>query len=185
VERRLSPRIGVIGGNSVPQALYDKAVEVGRLLGRAKVDIVCGGMAGAMEAVCRGASEAGGRSIGLLPGDTTLLANEFVTIPIATGLGYARNYVIVHNSDALIAIGGSEGTLNEMAAALNMGLTVVSLESWEVDRLRPLRRGRLLHAKSPAEAVDLALAAARDRLEGAPARPALKARPPPRPKRKV
>jgi uncharacterized protein (TIGR00725 family) len=163
VARAFWPRIGVIGGNEVPEPLYAKAEEVGRLLARAGAEIFCGGMGGAMEAVCKGAEEAGGRSIALLPDDHTRRANAYVTIPIATGMGYARNYLIVHNSDALIAIGGAEGTLNEMAAALNMGLTVVSLESWEVDRLGRLKRGTLLHARTAKEAVDLALAAARER----------------------
>ncbi len=161
--RPSGPRIGVIGGNDVPPALYGKAEEVGRLLAKAGALIFCGGMGGAMEAVCKGAEEAGGRSIGLLPDDHTRRANAHVTIPIATGLGYARNYLIVHNSEALIAIGGAEGTLNEMAAALNMGLTVVSLESWEVDRLGRLKRGTLVHARTAKEAVELALEAARVR----------------------
>ncbi len=154
-------RVGVIGGNHIEAVLRLQAEEVGRLLARAGADIICGGMGGAMEAVCKGAAEAGGRSIGFLPDETTHRANPFVAIPLATGLGYARNYLIVHNSDALIAIGGSEGTLNEMGAALNMGLTVVSLESWEVDRLRPLRRGKLLHATGARQAVEFALEAAR------------------------
>jgi uncharacterized protein (TIGR00725 family) len=156
-------RVGVIGGNGLDARLYAEAVDVGRLLARAGAEVVCGGMAGAMEAVCKGCAEEGGRSVGLLPDDTVARANPFVTVPIATGMGYARNYIIVHNSDALIAIGGSEGTLNEMAAALNMGLTVVSLESWEVDRLGMLKRGTLLHAKRAPEAVSLALDAARAR----------------------
>ncbi len=150
-------RIGVIGGNTLEPRLYAEAEEVGRLLAKAGADIFCGGMGGAMEAVCKGAAERGGRSVGLLPDDTTERANDFVTVPIATGMGFARNYIIVHNSDALIAIGGAEGTLNEMAAALNIGLTVVSLDSWQVDKIGVLRRGRLLHAANAGEAVRLAL----------------------------
>jgi uncharacterized protein (TIGR00725 family) len=159
-------RIGVIGGNSLSEALYAEAEEVGRLLAEAGAVVFCGGMAGAMEAVCKGCSEAGGQSVGLLPDEHLDRANPFVTTPIATGLGYARNYLIVHNSDAVIAIGGAEGTLNEMGAALNQGLTVVALDSWALDELGRLRRGRLVHAKTAREAVDLALEAARG-----PARP--------------
>jgi uncharacterized protein (TIGR00725 family) len=150
-------RIGVIGGNTIDRRLYAEAEEVGHLLAKAGAEIVCGGMGGAMEAVCKGAAAEGGRSVGLLPDDTIERANAFVTVPIATGMGFARNYIIVHNSDALIAIGGAEGTLNEMAAALNMGLTVVSLDSWQVDKIGVLRRGQLLHAANAAEAVRLAL----------------------------
>jgi len=156
-------RIGVIGGNQISDALYAEAEEVGRRLAEAGALVVCGGMEGAMEAVCKGAAEAGGTTIGLLPDATVERANRFVSVPLATGVGYARNYMIVYNSDAVIAVGGSEGTLNEMAAALNMGLTVVSLDSWPVDRIGDLRRGRLVHAKGPEEAVLRALEAARGR----------------------
>ena len=154
-------RIGVIGGNEIAADLYAQAVEVGRLLAREGALIICGGMGGAMEAACKGASEAGGTSVGLLPEATAERANAYVTVPIATGLGFARNYVIVHSSDALIAVGGAEGTLNEMAAALNLGRTVVALRSWQVDKLGLLRRGTLIHATSPGDAVRLALDAAR------------------------
>ena len=156
-----APRIGVIGGNEVSPALYAEAERVGRLLASAGAEVFCGGMGGAMEAVCKGAAAAGGMTVGILPDADLSRANAFVKVPIATGLGYARNYLIVHNSDALIAIGGSEGTLNEMAAALNMGLTVVAIDSWELDALDRLKRGTLLHAKSAEEAVKRALAAAR------------------------
>lgn len=155
-------RIGVIGGNQISEALCAKAEEVGRRLAEAGVLVVCGGMEGAMEAVCKGAAGAGGTTVGLLPDATVERANPYVSVPIATGFGYARNYMIVYNSDAVIAIGGSEGTLNEMAAALNMGLTVVSLESWPVDRIGTLRRGRLVHAQSAKDAVEKALSAARE-----------------------
>lgn len=159
--RRPRPlQIGVIGGNTVEAGLYREAEEVGRLLARAGAVIFCGGMGGAMEAVCKGAAEEGGTTIGLLPDDTTARANAFVTVPIATGLGFARNYIIVHNSQALIAVGGAEGTLNEMAAALNLGRTVVSLRSWPLDKLGMLRRGTLLNATDAAQAVRLALEAA-------------------------
>lgn len=153
-------RVGVIGGNRLDAERYEEAVEVGRLLARAGATVYCGGMGGAMEAVCKGVAEAGGTSVGVLPGDEPGAANPYVTVPVATGMGYARNYVIVHSSDALIAIGGSEGTLNEMAAALNMGRTVVTLHSWELDKLGRLERGTLVHAGSAEEAVRVAVVAA-------------------------
>jgi uncharacterized protein (TIGR00725 family) len=156
-------RIGLIGGNQIPAALYGQAEDVGRRLAKAGALLVCGGMEGAMEAACKGAAAEGGMTIGLLPDATIDRANAFVSLPLATGFGYARNYMIVYNSDAVIAIGGSEGTLNEMAAALNMGLTVVSLKSWPVDKIGTLRRGKILHATTPREAVLWALAAARER----------------------
>lgn len=162
-------RIGVIGGNQIEPELYREAEEVGRLLAKAGAEVVCGGMDGAMEAVCKGAFEMAGRSIGFLPDESIERANPYVTTPLATGVGYARNYMIVYNSAAVIAIGGSEGTLNELAAALNMGVTVVSLGSWEVDKLRPLKRGRLLRAKDAREAVARALEAAREAERKTPA----------------
>ncbi len=133
---------------------------MGRLLAKGGATVYCGGMKGAMEAVCKGVAEEGGVSVGILPGDDAGLANVYVTHPVATGMGYARNYIIVHSSQSLIAIGGSEGTLNEMSAALNMGLTVVSLHSWELDKLGRLSRGTLVHAATPQEAVQLAVEAA-------------------------
>ncbi|HEX9708726.1 MAG TPA: TIGR00725 family protein [Candidatus Thermoplasmatota archaeon] len=157
------PRIGVIGGNRLSPDDYGDAVEVGRLLARAGAVVYCGGMAGAMEAVCKGVAQEGGTSVGILPGDDPAAANPHVKVPVATGMGYARNYIIVHSSEALIAIGGSEGTLNEMAAALNLGRTVVCLRSWEVDRLGRMERGRIAHAMSPDEAVRAALEAAASR----------------------
>ena len=161
-------RIGVIGGNSLDEGLYGEALEVGRRLAKAGAVIFCGGMGGAMEAACKGAKENGGLTVGLLPDETLERANPFVGVAVATGLGYGRNYLIVYNSDAMIAIGGSEGTLNEMAAALNLGLTVISLGSWELDRLKRLKRGKLLHARGAAEAVELALAHAGETGKNAP-----------------
>jgi len=161
VAKVLPLRIGVIGGNQIDDKLYAQAEEVGRLLAEEGAWIVCGGMGGAMEAVCKGAAKHGGTTIGILPDDHLERANEFVKIPLATGLGYARNYIIVHNADAFIAIGGSEGTLNEMAAALNLGRTVVALGSWKLEKAGQLRRGNLVQAKSAQAAVAAALDAAK------------------------
>ena len=105
--------IAVIGaGNAAPESALNAAEEVGRLLAGRGATVVCGGLNGVMEAVSRGARQAGGRTIGVLPGDDHEAANEWTDIPIPTGLGYARNAVVVKTGDAVIAIGGAFGTLS-------------------------------------------------------------------------
>ncbi|HEX8065472.1 MAG TPA: TIGR00725 family protein [Thermoleophilaceae bacterium] len=109
------------------------AEEVGRSLAGAGAVVVCGGLGGVMEAACRGASEGGGVSVGLLPGSSRRDANRFVSVAVATGLGEARNALVVRAADALIAVGGEYGTLSEIALALKTGTPVVGLGSWEID----------------------------------------------------
>ncbi len=121
--------IGVIGAKSCDDATAAKAYEIGRGIARAGFALVCGGLGGVMEAACRGASEAGGLTIGILPGDSVATANPHVKIPIATGLGIARNVIIVRSSRVLVAVSGGPGTLSEIAYALQLGVPVVSLES--------------------------------------------------------
>ena len=115
-------RVSVIGGSVVTDAQYELAEAVGRLLGKRGHEVVCGGRTGVMEAVCAGARAAGGHTISILPGPDRAAANEYVDTPIATGMGNARNALVVLNSDAVIAIDGSTGTLSEIALALDAGL---------------------------------------------------------------
>lgn len=121
--------IGVIGAKSCDDATAEKAYEIGRGIARAGYALVCGGLGGVMEAACRGAVEAGGLTIGILPGDSVAAANPYVKVRIATGLGIARNVIIVRSSRVLIAVSGGPGTLSEIAHALQLGVPVVSLES--------------------------------------------------------
>lgn len=114
------------------------AYEAGRLIALNGWVLVNGGLTGVMEASARGASEAGGTVVGIVPGPTTKSANPFVTIPVATNLGYARNMVIVHTADSLIAIGGGEGTLSEIAIGLKLGKTVLGLDTWKIEGVRPV-----------------------------------------------
>jgi uncharacterized protein (TIGR00725 family) len=107
--------------------------------------VVCGGLGGAMEAACRGAHEAGGTTVGILPGLERGEANRYVDIAVATGLGEARNVLVVRAADALIAVGGGHGTLSEIAFALKTGKRVVGLQSWDIDGVE--------RAASPEEAV--------------------------------
>jgi uncharacterized protein (TIGR00725 family) len=125
-------RIAVIGGSSIDEETDERAVEVGRLLGEHGHTIVCGGLGGVMEAVCKGARETGAETIGILPGEDRAAANEWVSTPIATGLGNARNVLVVRNGDAVIAIDGATGTLSEIGHALDFGLLVAGLETHEI-----------------------------------------------------
>lgn len=107
-------RVSVIGGSVPSEADLDAAREVGRLLGERGHTVVCGGLGGVMEAACEGASDAGGHTIGILPGEDRSAANEYVDTAIATGLGHARNALVVVNGDAVVAIDGAGGTLSEV-----------------------------------------------------------------------
>jgi len=109
--------------------------------------LVCGGLSGVMEASARGAKLAGGLTIGILPSRNTRDANEYIDIPIATGMDISRNFIIACTCDAFIAIDGAYGTLTEMAYALQLGKKVIGLESWNIDGV--------IIASSPEEAVDL------------------------------
>jgi hypothetical protein len=106
---------------------------VGRLLAERGAMVVCGGLGGTMEAACRGAREAGGTTLGLLPGLDRSAANPFVSVAVPTGLGEARNALVVRAADAVIALGGGYGTLSEIALALKAGKRVVGLRTWDID----------------------------------------------------
>ena len=140
--------IGVVGGNQCGSKVAHQAEEVGRLIAQRGGIVVCGGLGGVMEAVSRGASEAGGLCIGVLPGGHSKEANPYIHIAIPTDMGHARNVIIVRTAQALIAIDGKFGTLSEVAFALILEKPVISLGSWEVDP-------KVLKAKDPKEAVDL------------------------------
>lgn len=122
---------------------------VGRELGSRGVVLVCGGLGGVMEAACRGAKEAGGLTVGILPGLDRSDANPYVDVVIATGLGEARNALVVNAADAVIAVGGGYGTLSEIGLALRAGKRVVGLGTWEVEGVEAL--------DSPATAVETVL----------------------------
>ncbi len=155
MSRNLSGRrnriiVGVIGGASATESLISAAEEVGMLIAEAGAILVCGGRTGVMEAACRGASNRGGITIGILPGSCKAEANDYVTIPIVTGLGFARNAVIALTADVLIAVGGGAGTLSEIALALKYEKPVITLDSWNIDA--PVHR-----VTTPEEAVSRAL----------------------------
>jgi uncharacterized protein (TIGR00725 family) len=124
--------IAVIGGRRASQSLLKEAEEVGRLIALRNAIVVTGGLGGIMEAASRGAKSAGGVTIGILPDDSKERANEYVDVPVATGLGVGRNVIIARTADAAIAIGGEYGTLSEIAFTLQMEKPVVCIRSWDV-----------------------------------------------------
>jgi uncharacterized protein (TIGR00725 family) len=150
-------RIAVIGSGTADRDDVDGAYAVGKALAEAGAVLVCGGLGGVMEAACRGAEHGGGDSIGLLPGSDPSEANEFVKVAVATGLGEARNVLVVHNADAVIAVGGEFGTLSEIALALKAGIPVIGLDTWSLGKGGT--EVTAIHVvASPQEAVDVALA---------------------------
>jgi len=144
--------VGVIGGGATDSPDLEAAEAVGAGLARAGAILVCGGLGGVMEAACRGARQAGGRTIGLLPGLDRGAANPWVEIAIATGLGELRNGLVVRSADGLIAVGGEWGTLSEIALALKVGKPVIGLGTWDLDREGGAREG-ILVACDAADAV--------------------------------
>lgn len=150
-------RIAVCGTSQPDGALATIAEEVGLGLARSGAVVLCGGLAGVMEAACRGARQADGLTVGLLPFKNARTANPYIVLPIATGLGEARNVLLINSAEAVIAIGGGWGTLSEIALARRAGLAVFGLHTWE-----PSGSVSLAEAVASAEeAVARALAAAR------------------------
>ncbi len=152
--------IAVIGGSDPAPHALEQAEAVGRELAERDHTVICGGLGGVMEAACRGAREAGGHTIGVLPGDDPAAANAYVEFPIVTNMGVARNAVIVLTSAAAIAIDGSYGTLSEIAIALNLGRPVVGLGTWRISADDGVEDKRILRADDAVQAVELAIAAA-------------------------
>lgn len=159
--------IAVCGANEATDEEQALAEAVGRAIASAGCALVCGGRGGVMAAACKGAKAAGGATIGILPGNHRTDANEWVDFAIPTGLGQARNALVVASGDAVIAVGGGFGTLSEIGLALKIGKTVINLSSWELDAERLARfggNGRYQQAATADEAVALALSYARPEL---------------------
>lgn len=152
--------IAVIGGSEPSPEEAGLAEEVGRELARRGAILICGGLSGVMEAACRGAASEGGLTIGILPGDNPDDANPYVRIPIVSGIGYARNIAVVKSARAVIAIGGSYGTLSEIAYARQSDIPVIGLNTWSISR-NGQTDDSIIVAKDPAEAVDIALSSER------------------------
>ena len=154
------PYIAVIGAGRADPPQIDEAEAAGRALAEAGAVVVSGGLGGVMEAACRGARAAGGTTLGLLPGSDRSTANEWVSVAVPTGLGEARNALVVRAADAVIAVAGEYGTLSEIALALKLGRPVVGLGTWELARDgEPV--GAIVVAATAAEAAERAVDLAR------------------------
>ncbi|MCX6683576.1 MAG: TIGR00725 family protein [Methanoregula sp.] len=144
-------QIAVIGAADATPEEYEMGQEVGRLVAKNHETLVCGGHYGIMEAACKGAKENDGLTVGIVP--DTGNGNQYLDIVIRTGLGHARNVLVIQSADAVIAIGGSYGTLSEIAIALKLKQPVFCLKSWDI-------RG-VVQCANPEEAVFMAVRAAR------------------------
>ena len=127
-----TPYVAVVGAGDADAEEEAVALDVGRALARGGAVLVCGGLGGVMAAACRGASEAGGVTVGLLPGPDRTAANPWVSVAIATGMGELRNGLVVRAADGVIAVGGGFGTLSEIALALKLGRPVVGVGTWDI-----------------------------------------------------
>jgi uncharacterized protein (TIGR00725 family) len=157
--------VAVVGSASCDERVAALAEAVGREIARRGAVLVCGGRGGVMEAACRGAKAEGGTTVGILPGADRSEANLYVDLPIPTGLGEARNAIVVRTADTVVAVSGGYGTLSEIGLALRMGRPVVGLGTWELCRAGQTVNA-VVRADTPTQAVELALALA----EGSPVR---------------
>ena len=138
--------VGVIGGHSCTKEVEQIAQNLGKNLANVVEILVSGGLSGTMMAVCKGFKAAGGITIGILPSYNKSDANKYVDIAIPTGMGLARNVLVVKSADVVIALPGAAGTLSEIAYCLQFGIPVISLNSWDIDGV--------IKAKTVDEAVD-------------------------------
>ena len=154
--------ISVIGAGDAAPDVALLAEQVGRELALRGITVACGGLGGMMEAACRGAKSAGGTTIGILPGIDPEDANQWVDFPICTGLGHARNVIVVRTGRAVIAVGGAYGTLSEIGHALTENIPVVGLNTWTIAR-NGVEDESIVRADNPADAVEKAVSAAERR----------------------
>jgi hypothetical protein len=151
--------IAVVGDGRCSAQVAELAEAVGGEVARRGAVLICGGLGGVMEAACKGAKAAGGVTVGVLPGSARGDANPWVDIPIVTGLGEARNVLVVQSAQAVIAIHGEYGTLSEVAHALKLGIPVVGLHTWRLLKDGEERRD-IVQADTATEAVERAIALA-------------------------
>jgi uncharacterized protein (TIGR00725 family) len=137
-EIRKKIHIGVIGGNKAGPEFAKQAYEIGRLIAQREAILICGGLGGVMQEAARGAKEAGGLTIGILPGMRAAEANPYIDIAIATGLGYTRNSLVAMNADIVIAVDGEYGTLSEIAFAHIYKKAVIGLGTWDIPGIIPV-----------------------------------------------
>jgi hypothetical protein len=149
-------RIGVLGASACGPDIEGLAYRVGREIARLGAVLLCGGLGGVMEAAARGAREAGGLTVGVLPGASAEDANPYIDLEIVTDMGHARNVILVRSSDAVIAVSGGYGTLSEIAIARKIGIPCIGLRTWDLDP-------GMIRADGPEEAVRCAMERIRER----------------------
>jgi len=154
--------ITVVGESQASTEIMKLAEEVGSEIAKAGAVLICGGLKGVMEHAAKGAKSAGGTTIGILPGSKREEANPYIDYPIITGIGYARNKLVVKTGHVVIAIGGSYGTLSEIAFALGYEIPVVGLKTWQFIHHSGQLDNKVNYAKTPKEAVQLAMKLARE-----------------------
>jgi uncharacterized protein (TIGR00725 family) len=138
-------RISVFGGRNITLEVYENSVEIGRLLAQEEFLVFCGGGKGVMEAISKGVSKSGGTVIGILKGKELEEGNDYLTIPIATGMDIARNAVLAYNCDAAIAISGQYGTMSEIAYAFQLDKPVIGYQTWDINNV--------IQAESPEDVI--------------------------------
>lgn len=138
-------RISVFGGRDITPDVYDDTLEIGRRLADEGYLVFCGGGAGVMEAIAKGVHDEGGIVVGVLKGQDLEEGNKYLTVPIATGIGIARNAILAYNCDAAIAISGQYGTLSEIAYAFQLKKPVIGYKTWDIDSV--------VRADSPSDVV--------------------------------
>ena len=126
-------RISVFGGRDITPEVYEDTLEIGRRLAEEGYLVFCGGGAGVMEAIAKGVHDEGGIVVGVLKGQDLEEGNKYLTVPIATGIGIARNAILAYNCDAAIAISGQYGTLSEIAYAFQLKKPVIGYKTWDID----------------------------------------------------
>ncbi|HTY12691.1 MAG TPA: TIGR00725 family protein [Candidatus Omnitrophota bacterium] len=154
--------ITVIGESHASTEISKMAEEVGAEIARAGAVLVCGGLKGVMESAAKGAKSASGTTIGIIPGSKRDEANQYIDYPIVTGIGYARNKLVIKSGQAVIAIGGSYGTLSEIAFALGYEIPVIGLNTWQFIHHNGQMDQKVHRVNSPKEAVSLALKLAKE-----------------------
>lgn len=151
----MAVQVAVCGPGECTEREWDLAYETGRLLAARGAVVVCGGLGGVMAAAAAGARAGGGITVGVLPAADRAAAGPDLTVAVPTGLGQARNNLVVNAADAVIAVGGSWGTLSEIALAMRAGrVPVVQLAGWRVHDEDGRPAGGIVHAADPAAAVD-------------------------------
>ena len=150
MELNRKPVIAVVGAGKCSKKLRDMAAEVGKYVAENGGVIVCGGLGGIMEGAARGAKEAGGVTIGILPTDNKDDANEYIDFVIPSGFGEARNMLVIRTADVVIAFPGKFGTLSEMAFAMQAKKPVISVNAWKLGE-------DIVQAETPEQAAKLAM----------------------------